>query len=536
MPHIKGATSSGMFRKQSLLGEPKRAWHPHLITYNQHVVACVGIAWRFLGESRGGPGERARGFFLVKRREKKEGTEGSLHVADRLGRVGGAGGGGAARERRRGAHARGSPPVWRAGAAHPPATAGRRARPLVHQGCGCRGSPPRSPSPESIDEHLLGGTPLPAQPKAPTASSCPGGCAGQGVCDTSAAPATCLCHAGFVGSDCRTAHYQGYALLLDAGSQARTPPMGKWPSFTLSLWVRLTATAHAQSFVLFEAGNGDVVVAIDSNNRVTFTVKGNSPSRAVFTNGKLKPFTWTHVGVVYSRRHAGRTGTGSTTLYMDGLLVQTLGYSGVAAATTNVDIKMGTIGSRRNTDASAIVDEVRLFSHALSPAVMKQHPYGRLSGKERNLLAYYRLDEGALSVLRDHAESTQRGIKHDGSLNAAGGRVPRWVQSWAPFEACTLRCSDHGKCLVQYQRVLNTRCASVIWVSGVRTVRFSYVRVSQRRCHALGMVSARRKRQNLCLALCRPCRLRKSLRMKRGSCVTNLPPASQHAWRAKSSF
>ena len=62
---------------------------------------------------------------------------------------------------------------------------------------------------------------------------------------------------------------------------------------------------------------------------------------------------------VYSRRHA-HTGTGSTTLYMDGLLVQTLGYSEVAAATTNVDIKMGTIGSRRNTDASAPV-VARLF-------------------------------------------------------------------------------------------------------------------------------------------------------------------------------
>ena len=321
-------------------------------------------------------------------------------------------------------------------------------------------APPSPPSPAKnakISAHLLGGEPLPLQPKAPTPSSCPGGCAANGECDTSTPTATCLCHAGFVGSDCRTAHYQGYALLLDPGSAAMTPPMGKWPSFTLSLWVRVTVPSHEHAMTLFEAGDGDVVVAIDNRDRITFQVKSNAPRRAVFTNSKLTPFEWTHVGVVYSRRHAGRTGTGSTTLYIDGAPVQTLGYWGVAAATHDVDLKQGTLGSARNYDASAIIDEVRMFSHALSPAIMKQHPYGRLSGREENLLAYYRLDEGALTVLRDHAaggSDSAAAVHHDGSLKGFGAtaKAPRWVQSWAPFEACTLRCSGWGKCLVAHNK------------------------------------------------------------------------------------
>ena len=77
-------------------------------------------------------------------------------------------------------------------------------------------APPSPPSPAKnakISAHLLGGEPLPLQPKAPTPSSCPGGCAANGECDTSTPTATCLCHAGFERSGGVCVQCVGYQCL-----------------------------------------------------------------------------------------------------------------------------------------------------------------------------------------------------------------------------------------------------------------------------------------------------------------------------------
>ena len=53
-------------------------------------------------------------------------------------------------------------------------------------------APPSLAKNAKISAHLLGGEPLPQQPKAPTPSSCPGGCAANGDCDAEASIALVL--------------------------------------------------------------------------------------------------------------------------------------------------------------------------------------------------------------------------------------------------------------------------------------------------------------------------------------------------------
>ena len=68
-----------------------------------------------------------------------------------------------------------------------------------------------------------------------------------------------------------------------------------------------------------------------------------------------------------------------------------------------------------------------------------------VKGNESGLLAYYRFDEGFGKVTADHRYMAKSRIRHDADLN---GFFPLYALSYAPFETCNLRCSDHGMCLV----------------------------------------------------------------------------------------
>ena len=148
-----------------------------------------------------------------------------------------------------------------------------------------------------------------------------------------------------------------------------------------------------------------------------------------------------HVAVTYSKRHAGRTGTGSSSLYINGKWVQALGYSIEPMATNDVILGAARIGE----NFLGLMDEVRLYRRALPPKEVSHHSAGRLSGNESGLLAYYRFDEGFGKVTADHRYMAKSRIRHDADLN---GFFPLYALSYAPFETCNLRCSDHGMCLV----------------------------------------------------------------------------------------
>ena len=118
--------------------------------------------------------------------------------------------------------------------------------------------------------------------------------------------------------------------------------------------------------------------------------------------------------MTYSKRHAGRTGTGSSSLYINGKWVQALGYSIEPMATNDVILGAARIGE----NFLGLMDEVRLYRRALPPKEVSHHSAGRLSGNESGLLAYYRFDEGFGKVTADHRAMAKNG-------NASGKTVCR---------------------------------------------------------------------------------------------------------------
>ena len=122
------------------------------------------------------------------------------------------------------------------------------------------------------------------------------------------------------------------------------------------------------------------------------------------------------VTVSYSMRHAGRTGTGSSSLYINGKWVQALGYAIESKATNPILLGESKIGE----GFAGVMDEVRIYRRALPPREVSHHAAGRLSGNETGLLVYYRFDEGFGNVADSHiGESAGAGGDGGGNGNSA---------------------------------------------------------------------------------------------------------------------
>ena len=168
-------------------------------------------------------------------------------------------------------------------------------------------------------------------------------------------------------------------------------------------------------------------------------MKNNLPETNVFDGFNVVARQWYHLSITYSMRHAGRSGTGSVSLYLNGKWQQTLGYSLEASSTNEIDLEASKIG----VDFEGLIDEFRIFNRALSPAELSHHSIGRLMGSEEGLLISFRFDEG-FGVKTMNQNLISKSSSTDGTII---GKTA-YVISYAPFEVCNLRCSDHGVCLV----------------------------------------------------------------------------------------
>ena len=176
-------------------------------------------------------------------------------------------------------------------------------------------------STSSTPRQILGGAPLTTPQPLCVHKACPLGCSARGKCKTNTqTPPICLCNAGYIGTGCQQAHYQGYALQFNGKQAVTLPPMGTSKSLTVSFWLRLTALPKAnENAIIYRSTKtdekGTVIVSINSQGRLALTIHGNKPNTAYFSNVKHNPislYEWKHIGITYAKRHAGRTGTGSS--------------------------------------------------------------------------------------------------------------------------------------------------------------------------------------------------------------------------------
>lgn len=139
------------------------------------------------------------------------------------------------------------------------------------------------------------------------------------------------------------------------------------------------------------------------------------------SGGSIVLGQWHHIAASFSDYNYNR-------VYIDGVLVvEGTSFSGSACDGS----RPVRIASREDGQfLNAYVDEVRIWNKALSQTEIRQNMCKKLTGTEANLIAYYRIDEGAnkvCSASEDVCDLSPNGF------NGVNNNSPVWGYSGAPI-------------------------------------------------------------------------------------------------------
>lgn len=219
----------------------------------------------------------------------------------------------------------------------------------------------------------------------------------------------------FVGS---VLFAQNYSLSFNGSSFITvpdSPTLNPSSQLTLEVWIK-TDQIHTNAGIAGKWGSApphtgleQFVLQAASSNDVNFHTKNGSVQDWV-TVFSINDNYWHHIAGVFSGD--------SLFVYKDGILIQSKAYSGVIPS-FNQPFEIGRyamgIGGSQNY-FSGLIDDVRLWNRALSPAEISSNMYSGLSGSESGLLAYWDFNEGSGSVVLDkttnHNDGTNSGATY----------------------------------------------------------------------------------------------------------------------------
>ena len=144
---------------------------------------------------------------------------------------------------------------------------------------------------------------------------------------------------------------------------------------------------------------------------------GNNPTGFEFvTSTTFDPGKWYHVAV---------TSSGSAMqYYVNGVLEKTLSTTFIMGASPNDDnlVFGGSFGNHTIYPFDGDMDEVRVWSVVRTADEIKANMYKELAGTETNLVAYYKMSDGAGTTVTDNQSShTYTGTIHNGAEWKASG-------------------------------------------------------------------------------------------------------------------
>src|SRR5262249_42868873 len=133
---------------------------------------------------------------------------------------------------------------------------------------------------------------------------------------------------------------------------------------------------------------------------------------------------WCHIAAV--------SGKGGMKLYFNGVLLDTLDYTGSFAATKNGDRnylgKTVALADTNDREFHGQMDEVRFWKVALAEEQIRANMFQRLTGKEANLVGLWNFDDVQNGVVKDLSSG-----KHDGKLmgnaKVVESQLPKGSQS-----------------------------------------------------------------------------------------------------------
>ena len=219
----------------------------------------------------------------------------------------------------------------------------------------------------------------------------------------------------------------GMALSFDGQSSWVSTPgvnLSAGNAATFEAWIQPNdLTSHVYSDVLRQnAGNPDWLLGFqNSGTTLVFglgTTSGYQELHIPISPGDLADGRWHHIAAVYD-------GT-TKTVYVDGSAIGSAAQSGNINFFGSTDA-IGASGSAGLPEFfNGSMDELRIWSTALTPAQIIGSMFTTLTGRETGLAGYYQFDDGSGNLATDS------------STNAATGLLvnnPAWVASTVPTAA-----------------------------------------------------------------------------------------------------
>ncbi|MDO7850965.1 LamG-like jellyroll fold domain-containing protein [Hymenobacter convexus] len=168
-----------------------------------------------------------------------------------------------------------------------------------------------------------------------------------------------------------------------------TPGLPATSEFTLEAWVNQAALSGSRTSLLMSdnAIPGALYLQFDQNNRLEFTVSGNSNGLPL--TSALPIGQWAHVAVVYS------ASTKSAIIYVNGAVRSSSNFiTAVPVAAQPVSLGAWLNNGTPERFFTGRFDEVRLYSAALTRAQIQADMYSTTSAVPASLLAYYSFNQG----------------------------------------------------------------------------------------------------------------------------------------------
>ena len=198
---------------------------------------------------------------------------------------------------------------------------------------------------------------------------------------------------------------------------------------TISLWAKPSALTSTQVGMYYRGGVvGDMEAVIDNDNKYKFIIdlaqSGNTWYNAV--GPPAVAGQWVHFVGVYNRRSSGA-------IYINGILAGTVALPGYDLAVLSRHSSIGTFNQSTSGAFPGIIDDVRVYSRALSAseiqALYQSGAGDKLSSAdsqadplEKGLAGYWKLDDGSGGSAADATGNGNTGTL-SGGPTWTGGKI-----------------------------------------------------------------------------------------------------------------
>lgn len=140
---------------------------------------------------------------------------------------------------------------------------------------------------------------------------------------------------------------------------------------------------------------------LQANNKVQFVISTSAGSKKCSGTSDLTQNTWYHIVGTYDGS--------DMSLYVNGILENTVSHSGNIASAAGQKIGGAYVGGANTRLLDGYIDEVRIWNVARTEQEIRENMCQTLEGNETGLVAYYRMNESSGTSLPDISANNNTG-------------------------------------------------------------------------------------------------------------------------------